>query len=114
MAFDAFPIFDARPIFALTDTLFPSKGADLRKAWSTRPFEHQWLRALSGRYVDFWRAIEDGLLFASKQMNDANREPLMKAYLELNAWPYIPQALQSLKDLWHSVGFSFQYDTRDA
>lgn len=102
IAFDAFPIFDPRPIFALAETLFPGKGEGLSNAWRTRQFEYQWLRALSGRYVDFWQATEEGLLFAVKQlkleMNEAKREQLMNAYLNLKPWPDVVPALKLLKD----------------
>src|SRR5215471_18483240 len=67
VAFDAFPIFDPRPVFALAETLFPGKGAELSNAWRTRQFEYQWLRALSGRYEDFRRTTEDALVFAARQ-----------------------------------------------
>ena len=30
VAFDAFPVFDPRPLSALTEALFPGRGADLR------------------------------------------------------------------------------------
>ncbi|HEY5909263.1 MAG TPA: hypothetical protein VJA21_01520 [Verrucomicrobiae bacterium] len=36
VAFDAFPIFDPRPIFALAEEVFPGRGAELSKAWRTR------------------------------------------------------------------------------
>ena len=102
IAFDAFPIFDPRPIFALVETLFPGKGKALSNAWRTRQFEYQWLRALSGQYVDFWQATEEGLLFAVKQlkleMSDEKREQLMNAYLNLKPWPDVLPALKSLKD----------------
>jgi len=102
IAFDAFPIFDPRPIFALVETLFPGKGKELSSAWRIRQFEYQWLRALSGQYVDFWQATEEGLLFAVKQLNlkmsDEKREQLMNAYLNLKPWPDVVPALKSLKD----------------
>jgi 2-haloacid dehalogenase len=41
IAFDAFPIFDPRPVFGLAETLFPGKGTDLSNAWRTRQFEYQ-------------------------------------------------------------------------
>src|SRR5262244_484617 len=87
VAFDAFPIFDPRPVFALAETLFPGKGAELSNAWRTRQFEYQWLRALSARYADFGRATEDALVFASRQLQleltAEKRARLMQAYLEL-------------------------------
>ena len=91
LAFDAFPIFDPRPVFALVEQLFPGKGADLSNAWRVRQFEYQWLRALSGRYADFWQTTEDALVFAAKMLKldltADKRKQLMEAYLELKAWP---------------------------
>ena len=101
IAFDAFPIFDPRPIFKLTETLFPGKGMEFSQAWRTRQFEYQWLRALGGRYVDFWQTTEDALVFASKSikldLTPDKRDQLMQAYLQLNAWPDVPAALMRLK-----------------
>lgn len=101
IAFDAFPIFDPRPVFALAEQLFPGKGAELSNAWRTRQFEYQWLRALSDRYVDFWRTMEDALVFAAEmlklELTAAKREQLMAGYLKLNAWPDAAPALQALK-----------------
>jgi len=102
IAFDGFPIFDPRPIFALAETLFPGKGKALGSAWRKRQFEYQWLRALAGQYKDFWQATEDGLLFAAKQlkldMDDNKRKQLMNAYLNLKAWPDVLPTLKLLKE----------------
>ena len=101
IAFDAFPIFDPRPVFVLAEQLFPGKGAELSNAWRVRQFEYQWLRALSGRYVDFWQATEDALLFSAEMLKldltTDKRKQLMDAYLGLKAWPDVPPALRSLK-----------------
>jgi 2-haloacid dehalogenase len=101
LAFDAFPVFDPRPIAELAETLFPGKGAELGAAWRTRQFEYQWLRALGGRYEDFWRTTEDALVFAAAQLRleltAEKRDRLMQAHLELRAWPDAPAALASLK-----------------
>ncbi|VAW66851.1 Haloacid dehalogenase, type II, partial [hydrothermal vent metagenome] len=103
VAFDAFPVFDPRPIFALVEEMFPGKGKALSHAWRTRQFEYQWLRALAGQYVDFWQATEAGLLFAVKQlkleMSREQREQLMNAYLNLKPWPDVVPALKALKAL---------------
>ena len=66
IAFDAFPIFNPRPVFTFCETLFPGKGPELSNAWRTRQFEYTWLRAMSGRYADFWQVTEDSLVFAAK------------------------------------------------
>jgi hypothetical protein len=39
IAFDGFPIIDARPVAARTEELFPGKGLELGNAWRTRQFE---------------------------------------------------------------------------
>src|SRR4051812_4773632 len=101
VAFDAFPIFDPHPIFALAENMFPDKGAALAGAWRTRQFEYTWLRTISNRYVDFWRVTEDALVFAGKTLKldlTANqRARLMDAYLEIRCWPEVPAGLRSLK-----------------
>jgi 2-haloacid dehalogenase len=102
VAFDAFPIFDPRPVSALAEKLFPGRGKDLSNAWRTRQFEYQWLHALSGRYVDFGQTTEDGLVFAAKLMQldliPEKREQLMRASLQLTAWPDALPALRSLRE----------------
>jgi 2-haloacid dehalogenase len=102
IAFDAFPVFDPRPVFGLAETLFPGRGAALADAWRTRQFEYQWLRALTGRYADFWQTTEDALVFASQllklELTPEKRTQLMQAYLELKSWPDVGSALKTLKD----------------
>lgn len=109
IAFDAFPIFDPRPVFALAEQLFPGKGAELSNAWRTRQFEYQWLRALSGRYADFWQATEDALVFSGEMLKldltPDKRKQLMDAYLGLKAWPDVAPALQSLKEAGVRLAF---------
>jgi len=61
IAFDAFPILDARPIWATAEQVFPGKGAEFSNLWRTRQFEYAWLRTLSRRYADFHAVTEDAL-----------------------------------------------------
>lgn len=99
--FDAFPILDPRPVFALVEELFPGKGADLSNVWRTRQFEYTWLRSLSGKYEDFWKVTEDALVFAANAqkigLSGEKRDRLMQAYLELKAWPDVLPALKIFK-----------------
>jgi 2-haloacid dehalogenase len=101
IAFDAFAIFDPRPVFALAEQLFPGNGAELSNVWRIRQFEYQWLRALSGQYADFWQATEDSLVFTAAMLKldltSEKRNELMNAYLELTTWPDVPPLLESLK-----------------
>jgi 2-haloacid dehalogenase len=109
VAFDAFPVFDPRPIADLTEALFPGKGVELGGAWRNRQFEYQWLRALGGRYEDFLRTTEDALVFAAAQLrldlSAETKDRLMQAYLDLKAWPDAPPALASLKSAGVRLAF---------
>ena len=102
IAFDAFPIFDPRPIFALAESLFPGKGADLSNAWRTRQFEYQWLRATGHQYADFRQTTEDALVFAARSLQldltPDKRTHLVQAYSRITAWPDVAPALRTLKD----------------
>jgi 2-haloacid dehalogenase len=101
LAFDAFTIFDPRPIFALAEKLFPGKGAELSNTWRTRQFEYTWLRTLSGRYTDFSQVTGDALVYAAKalklDLSPEKHQQLLNAYLQLKAHPDAPPALEELK-----------------
>lgn len=101
VAFDAFAIFDPRPIAVLAERLVPGRGRELVETWRTRQFEYQWLRALSGRYADFLKSTEDALAFAADllglQMAADTRRELLDSYLTLPAWPDVAGALERLK-----------------
>lgn len=116
IAFDAFPIFDPRPVFARAEQLFPGKGADLSNAWRTRQFEYTWLRTVSQRYADFWAVTEDALVFAAKMLKldltPEKRAQLMGAYLELKTWPDAPQALKSLRSAGVRLAFLSNFTSK--
>lgn len=99
--FDAFPIFDARPVIDLAEEIFPGKGKAMATLWRDRQFEYQWLRVLSHNYADFWQVTGDSLGFACAAMNlaltDDIRTRLMNAYLTLKAWTDVPNTIQALK-----------------
>jgi len=109
IAFDAFPILDPSPVFALGEKLFPGKGGELAAAWRTRQFEYTWLRTMSRRYESFWQVTEDALTFAAHaltlELTSEKRDRLMDAYLELRCWPDVPAALHSLKGAGFRLGF---------
>jgi 2-haloacid dehalogenase len=99
VAFDAFAIFDPRPVFAMAEQMFPSAG--LSEEWRTRQFEYCWLRVCSGRYADFWQVTRDPLVFAARKlrldMSASDRERLLNAYLQMSAWPDVRAALEPMK-----------------
>jgi 2-haloacid dehalogenase len=101
IAFDGFPIFDPRPVFARVEQVFPEQGRELGSLWRSRQFEYTWIRTLTGQYADFWRVTEDALVFAAKMLKldltAEQRDYLMLAYLELKPWPDALTALKELK-----------------
>lgn len=102
IAFDAFPIFDPRPIASLAEEIYPGKGAELMNAWRTRQFEYQWLHALSDQYVDFMHATEAGLVFATRnldlELSDDSKDRLMSAYMNLSVWPDAASSVKALRE----------------
>jgi 2-haloacid dehalogenase len=109
IAFDAFPIFDPRPVSALAERLFPGKGAELGNEWRTRQFEYTWLRVVAQNYADFWHVTREALEFAAEKLDlkmlPEQTEQLMNAYLGLKAWPDVMPALSSLKDSGFRLAF---------
>lgn len=109
IAFDAFPVFDPRPIFVLAEQHFPGKGAELSATWRTKQFDYQWLRALSGHYADFWQTTEEALVFSATSLKlnltPAKRDELMNAYLALKAWPDAAPVLRSVKEAGIRMAF---------
>jgi 2-haloacid dehalogenase len=99
--FDAFVVFDPRPVTDLAEQLYPGRGAELTSAWRTKQFEYAWLRVVMRSYTDFWRCSEDALRHAAATLQipltPARREQLMQVYLQLRPWPEVPAALESLR-----------------
>jgi 2-haloacid dehalogenase len=116
VAFDAFPIFDPRPVFALAEELFPGKGSELSGLWRTRQFEYTWLRTVAGRYADFWQVTEEALIFAARALKldlDATAQArLMNAHLNLKVWPDVPEALASLRAAGLRLAFLSNFSRR--
>jgi 2-haloacid dehalogenase len=101
LAFDAFPVFDPRPVLLACEEAFPGHGTELGNLWRTRQFEYQWLRALGGRYQDFWQVTRSALEFAARSLKlelpASKGDALMEGYLALKTWPEVPDALSELK-----------------
>jgi 2-haloacid dehalogenase len=107
--FDAFPVFDPRPVAALVTRLFPEQGQALVAAWRTRQFEYTWLRTCGGQYRDFWTTTRQALAAAAASLqvsiSTAQQSMLMDSFLQLKAWPDVPDAIAGLKSTGIRVGF---------
>jgi len=101
VAFDAFALFDPRPVFQACETVVPGRGNELASLWRTRQFEYQWLRSLAGQYEDFYAATEAALDFAARSLEldlpAEARERLMRGFLQLRAWPDVAASLRALR-----------------
>jgi len=101
-AFDAYgTLFDVYSVTALCEQLFPGKGIALARLWRTKQLQYTLLRSLMGRYRDFGKVTEEGLLHAAKSL-DLDIAPgkltqLTEAYLRLEIFPDVKPGLIALK-----------------
>jgi 2-haloacid dehalogenase len=84
IAFDGLAVFDARPVAALAERVFPGRGEDISAVWRTRQFEYTWLRTVGRQYADFWQVTEEALVFSCKslrlELTKADSDRLMQGY----------------------------------
>jgi len=102
--FDAYgTLFDVHSATALCDELWPGKGAQLSQLWRMRQLEYTWLRSLMGRYEGFDRVTDAALRYACAALDlpydDAKRERLMRAYLDLATFPEVKDALGRMRGI---------------
>jgi 2-haloacid dehalogenase len=103
LVFDAYgTLFDVHSVISACNQEFPGRGAALSQAWRAKQLEYTWLRSLMGRYQDFWRVTESALVFACRNMglpcSAAVRGQLMNAYLRLEPYPEVRQALGAFSE----------------
>jgi 2-haloacid dehalogenase len=101
IVFDAFSIFDPRPIFKTVEQLFPDNAKQLVPVWQYKQFSYQWLRVVGSKYENFWDITRDALdaTFAQFEINDKEKEKdsVMAKYDSINIWPDVIPALQEMK-----------------
>jgi 2-haloacid dehalogenase len=75
-------------------------SARLVDLWRQKQLEYTWQRSLMGRYVDFWSLTGDALDYSLKRLaievDDAGRERLLGAWLDVAPYPEVPDALARL------------------
>lgn len=102
VVFDAYgTLFDVHSVIRRCDDTFPGKGTQLSQLWRSKQLEYTWLRSLMGRYEDFEAITRAALRYACRALGLAWSEDieadLMKAYLQLAAYPEVPAALATLQ-----------------
>jgi 2-haloacid dehalogenase len=68
--------------------------------WRTKQLEYTWLRSLMGHHADFWQVTRDALDFAFDMHHlkaPDLRKDLIDAYLHLDCYSEVPEALLKLK-----------------
>src|SRR5262245_185589 len=69
--------------------------------WRQKQLEYTWLRALMGRYEDFWAITEAALRYTIRRLrltaSDEQIARLMAAYLSLACFPEVKRALERLE-----------------
>jgi 2-haloacid dehalogenase len=98
--FDAYgTLFDVHSVVEAGRAITRDPAA-LSAAWRQKQLEYTWLRALMGRYEDFWAVTEAALRHSVRrlglQAGEADFRRLMDAYLSLACFPEVPAALERL------------------
>ena len=99
--FDAYgTIFDFASAAARCTEIPEDKRGALTALWRDKQLQYTWLRALQGRYADFWQVTGDALDFTLESLGLATpalRARLMDLYLALAAFPEVPDVLKQLR-----------------
>jgi 2-haloacid dehalogenase len=99
--FDAYgTLFDVHSAAARCRDDLGGKADELSNIWRLKQLQYTWLRSLMGAHVDFWRVTGDGLDYAMAAVgldDPAIRGKLMDMYLQLDAYPEVPEVLGRLK-----------------
>jgi HAD superfamily hydrolase (TIGR01493 family) len=98
--FDAYgTLFDVHSIVEVGREVTADPQA-LSATWRQKQLEYTWLRALMGRYEDFWTVTEAALRDAIRRLaltaSEAQIRRLMDAYLSLACFPEVKATLEAL------------------
>ncbi len=100
--FDAYgTLFDVHAAVRKHAEAIGPDGARLSEIWRAKQLEYSWVRALMGRYQDFWELTEQALDHAFACVPSADpkyRKSLLDAYRELDCYPEVPSVLRALKE----------------
>jgi 2-haloacid dehalogenase len=99
--FDAYgTLFDVAAAAARCRDDLHGKADQLAEIWRLKQLQYTWLRSLMRRYVDFTQVTGDALDYALATVGIDDpplRERLMGLYMELDAYPEVPEMLRRLR-----------------
>jgi 2-haloacid dehalogenase len=98
--FDAYgTLFDVHSVIEAGRAI-TADVATLSATWRQKQLEYTWLRALMGRYEDFWTVTEAALRYSVRRLglraDEDDIRRLLDAYLSLACFPEVPAALERL------------------
>ena len=97
IAFDAFPIFDPRSIFAAVKQRFPERGEALSNLWFAKLFPYTWLRTTARQYAGFEdvaaQAFDAAAATFGVAATAADRSALVSAFSQMELWPDVVERL---------------------
>ena len=100
--FDAYgTLFDVHSAVGKHSSRLGDLADPVSIVWRTKQLEYTWLRSLMGHHADFWKVTQDALDFTFDMHgihNPALHRDLMEAYLNLDCYPEVPEALSVLKN----------------
>jgi 2-haloacid dehalogenase len=99
--FDAYgTLFDVHSAVGKHRHRLGDRADQVSNLWRTKQLEYTWLRSLMGHHADFWQVTQEALDFAFDMHGIDNPDwhrDLMEAYLKLDCYPEVPEALSILK-----------------
>ena len=99
--FDAYgTLFDYASAAARCKNALGTDWQAFSDLWRRKQLEYTWLRSLMGRHSDFWHVTGESLDYALAVINrqdPALRATLMQQYLNLDAYPEVPDMLRRIK-----------------
>jgi 2-haloacid dehalogenase len=102
LLFDAYgTLFDVHAVVLQGSFSISADVEALATLWRQRQLEYTWLLSLMGHYEDFWSVTKAALHSSSQQLQieleAAQREGLLQAYLSPPVFPEVKPALASLE-----------------
>ena len=99
--FDAYgTLFDVHAAVRRCSAAIGPEGQRVCEIWRAKQLEYSWVRALMGRYRDFWTLTEEALDYAiavAAPDKAALKPALLDAYRRIDAYPDVRRVLERLK-----------------
>jgi 2-haloacid dehalogenase len=102
LVFDLYgTLYDVYSVRTACERAFAARGDEVGRHWRQKQLEYTWLRSLMDRYQDFESVTRDALRHTCGALrlplDRATEDRLCAAYLALDPYPAVPQALHALR-----------------